>query len=55
MGAQGLRKGLLNNRVDIGALHVQRGRLPEDKKKRGKRFLRASSGKDWLRKANHEE
>ena len=46
---------MLNCRVDIGALHVQRERLLEDKRKRGKMFLGASSGKDWLRKENDEE
>ena len=55
MGAREPRKRLLNCRVDIGALHVRRGSLPEGKRKRGKRFLGASGGKDWLRKENHEE
>ena len=55
MGARGPKKGLLNCRVDIRALHVRRGKLPEDKWKRGKMFLETSGGKDWLRKENHEE
>ena len=43
------------HRVDIGALHVRRGRLLEDKRRRGKRFLGVSGGNDWLKKENHEE
>ena len=49
VGAQRPKKGLLGCSVDIGASHARGGSSLEKGRWRGKRFLGASGGKDWLR------